>query len=403
MHLTLYTDHDRKVCAWLRQLIHLEAIRTGTVLEGDISDITPYDVEPYHHVHFFAGIGGWEVARELAGWEDPLWTASLPCQPFSQAGQQRGDRDERHLWPVFRELVDQCKPVCVVGEQVASKLGREWFAALQANMEAMGYWCTAVDVGAACVGAPHIRQRLYWCAVRLADVRNTRLERRTLLPECRTKCLAGESSVVSGLADSEKGRWSEINPQSRRSFEGIRTKRNERPEYGGSAGGLANADQRQRGWQSVHGEHEQYRETSRWDERNSEPARDREAGGRAATGSERRQQVPGGPSCDETTHGATRWDRSEPNSNYLVASHGENRDNWSNVIWLSCADGKARPIKPSIKPLVDGVSRGLVQGGDTCNTSSLARVLRLRGYGNSIVPQVAAVFLKSLKEALYSF
>jgi DNA (cytosine-5)-methyltransferase 1 len=47
---------------------------------------------------------------------------------------------------------------------------------------------------------------------------------------------------------------------------------------------------------------------------------------------------------------------------------------WSAADWLPCRDGKSRPVEPSTFPLAHGVS---------------ARVGRLRGYGNAIVPQVA--------------
>ena len=80
---------------------------------------------------------------------------------------------------------------------------------------------------------------------------------------------------------------------------------------------------------------------------------------------------------------------------------------WNDVIYLPCADGKARPIKPGIEPLVNGVPPDLGLGSDhsqpysvgDVNTSE-ARVMRLRGYGNAIVPQLAAVFIRSVMETL---
>jgi hypothetical protein len=51
--------------------------------------------------------------------------------------------------------------------------------------------------------------------------------------------------------------------------------------------------------------------------------------------------------------------------------------------------------------LVGGLPEGLVRGGDRSmapdpDRSAEARVMRLRGYGNAIVPELAAVFLRSV-------
>jgi DNA (cytosine-5)-methyltransferase 1 len=102
----------------------------------------------------------------LAGWPDdkPVWTGSCPCQPFSQAGKGRGLTDERHLWPAFYHLIRIGRPAVVFGEQVASPAGLGWWDLVSADLEASHYAVGAVDTCAASVGAPHVRQRLYWVA-----------------------------------------------------------------------------------------------------------------------------------------------------------------------------------------------------------------------------------------------
>ncbi|MFW9777157.1 DNA cytosine methyltransferase, partial [Brucella melitensis] len=73
-------------------------------------DVTPSDLAGFTQCHFFAGVGGWSLALRLAGWpaNRAVWTASLPCQPFSTAGKQLGTSDERHLSPTFLKLVKEC-------------------------------------------------------------------------------------------------------------------------------------------------------------------------------------------------------------------------------------------------------------------------------------------------------
>jgi len=256
--MILYNDNDACAAQWLTELMSNGLIGNGTVLSTDIRDILSDDISQYDVCHFFAGIGGWELARQWSGWEGSIWTASLPCQPFSTAGKQNGVNDERHLWPYFRDLITQCLPPVIVGEQAASKPGRAWLAAVQADLEALGYAVVAADLCAAGVGAPHIRQRLYWGAVRLADA-------------------SSSSARERGEPGSQEGPWS---------------------------------------------------------------------------------------------------------------AHWHNDDGcvgWADAQWLSCADGKTRPVEPGLEPLAHGIP---------------GRVGLLRGYGNAIVPQVAAAFLGALKESL---
>ena len=160
-----YNDNDKYCAQWLRNLIAAGEIPPGDVDERDIQEIRASDLRGYATCHFFAGIGGWPLALDLAGWGDrSVWTGSCPCQPLSSAGQRKGHADERHLWPAFYDLIAECRPPVVLGEQVASKDGREWLAGVRADLEGLGYAVGAADLPAAGAGAKHNRSRLWWLA-----------------------------------------------------------------------------------------------------------------------------------------------------------------------------------------------------------------------------------------------
>lgn len=163
----LYNEVEPGALAALAAVMEDGLISPGRIEPRSIKDLTQDDLEGFEQVHLFAGAGSWSHAARLAGWPDwlPLWTASCPCQPFSQAGRRSGTADERHLWPDVFRLVRARRPPVVVGEQVAGKAGYDWFDGVRANLGGAGYRTRVVDIPAAAVDAPHIRQRLYWVAI----------------------------------------------------------------------------------------------------------------------------------------------------------------------------------------------------------------------------------------------
>ena len=163
----IYMNEIDPYCAqWLQNLMDAGVLPAGHIDTRSIEDVTPNDLAGYTQCHFFAGLGGWIYAIDLAGWprDRPVWTGSCPCQPFSAAGKGAGFADERHLWPAWQHLIAQRKPPVVFGEQVASKDADPWIDLVHADMEGMGYAFGCVPFPSAGVGAPHIRDRNYWVA-----------------------------------------------------------------------------------------------------------------------------------------------------------------------------------------------------------------------------------------------
>src|SRR6478609_7283260 len=170
--MNYYNEFDPKAASWLRELISQGLIPYGDVDQRSITDVQPHELSKYTQCHFFAGIGGWSLALQLAGWPigRPVGTGSCPCQPFSLAGAGKGDLDERHLWPAFFRLIRDCRALgqrwtdAIFGEQVESAIAHGWLDEVSADLEREGHAVGSAILGAHSVGAPHRRQRLYWVA-----------------------------------------------------------------------------------------------------------------------------------------------------------------------------------------------------------------------------------------------
>lgn len=324
--MTVYfNENDKFAAQWLRNLYP-----DATVDERDIQDVKPADVMGFERVHFFAGIGGWQYALDLAGWTGPVWTGSCPCQPFSDAGKKKGAADERHLWPEFRRLIAECNPTTVFGEQVASKLGREWLAGVRADLEALAYAVGAADLCAAGSGAPHIRQRLWWLAIA------------PTVGQGPPPITVGNQTSKETRRFVEPGRYGSANgvaiangQRTRLDTEAVQASQ---PESSGNGCGLAIAD------------------------------------------------------VAELQSESSAWKQS--------------LQQWRDVVGIACRDGCTRRLSAQSgdEPLAHGIPRDL--GRRFPELRQLAkgaranRVGRLKGYGNSIVPQVAATFIRAAMESL---
>ena len=162
---TYYNEFDPGPAKWIRALQIAGEISQGVIDERSIKAVVGADLTGVRRAHFFAGIGGWELALKIAGWGDEeVWTGSCPCQPFSCSGKRKAESDERHLWPDFLRLIAERRPATIFGEQTASSTGRIWLAGVQADLEALGYAVGRSDVCSASVGSIDIRQRLFWVA-----------------------------------------------------------------------------------------------------------------------------------------------------------------------------------------------------------------------------------------------
>ena len=89
-----------------------------------------------------------------------ILTAGYPCQPFSSAGQRKGSKDERHLWPYIKDIIGKLRPSIVILENVRGHLSLG-FKEVLADLTELGYDAKWQIVRASDVGAPHQRARLF--------------------------------------------------------------------------------------------------------------------------------------------------------------------------------------------------------------------------------------------------
>lgn len=158
------------------------------------------------HGSLFSGIGGFDYAAQMMGWENlfhcewnpfgqkvlkhhwpqaesfhditktdftpyanriDILTGGFPCQPYSLAGKRKGKEDERHLWPEMLRAIREIQPRWVVGENVFGLIN--WsdglvFHEVQVDLEAAGYEVFPYVLPAAAVNAPHRRDRVWFVA-----------------------------------------------------------------------------------------------------------------------------------------------------------------------------------------------------------------------------------------------
>jgi DNA (cytosine-5)-methyltransferase 1 len=94
-------------------------------------------------------------------------TGGFPCQPFSVAGKQQGTGDDRHLWPEMFRIIKAFKPRFVIGENVRGIVNIQdgvVFETVCTNLEDEGYEVQPFLIPAASVGAPHRRERVWFIA-----------------------------------------------------------------------------------------------------------------------------------------------------------------------------------------------------------------------------------------------
>ncbi|WP_229922639.1 DNA cytosine methyltransferase [Streptomyces morookaense] len=149
-HLALL-EIDKHACKTLRKNVENHPDWAGCqVVEADVNDVDPFKHEQ------LVGFG-------LRPGDLDLLAGGVPCPPFSVAGHQLGEEDERDLFPRMLELVDQLRPKAVMIENVRGILDAK-FSSMRDKIvqELEGYeyeFCGWELIEARDYGVPQLRPR----------------------------------------------------------------------------------------------------------------------------------------------------------------------------------------------------------------------------------------------------
>ncbi len=143
-HHEALVDNNQWACATIR-----ENRPNWDVVEGDISGIDAV---------------GWRGVDVVAG--------GLPCPPFSAAGRQLGEDDERNLFPALFRILEEVRPEAVVIENVRGLMMPRFVTyreVINSMLESLGfrtYWGMANAVN---FGVPQKRTRTFIIGLRDHD------------------------------------------------------------------------------------------------------------------------------------------------------------------------------------------------------------------------------------------
>jgi DNA (cytosine-5)-methyltransferase 1 len=113
------------------------------------ADLSGFDGRPYRGVDLLAG--------------------GLPCPPFSIAGKQLGEKDERNLFPAALRLIDEIRPKAVLIENVRGFLApsfAEYRDQLRYQLQKLGYIVEWKLLNSSDFGVPQLRPRVAIVAMR---------------------------------------------------------------------------------------------------------------------------------------------------------------------------------------------------------------------------------------------
>lgn len=217
----------------------------------------------YKSLSLFSGIGGGDLALEMAGVEvvgacekdefcqrvlkqhfpnTPLYEdvttlspeifgeidillTTFPCQSQSVAGKRLGDKDDRWLWKENLKFIRGNKPIFVIGENVKGMLTKG-LREVEGDLREEGYEVRSYVLAAKELGALHQRERVFvigykprrqtpnttsdGCNGQQRGTSNTQIDDRAEEGTHQTKCTERCSTLRTLLSKSLTESWGDI-------------------------------------------------------------------------------------------------------------------------------------------------------------------------------------------------
>ena len=148
-HHELLIEIDHDACHTLRTNNQNLGLGWGHLICGDLNEFERLEA------HKFKG-------------RIDLVAGGVPCPPFSKAGNQLGQGDDRDLFPVALKIVEKVKPLAVMLENVPGLYEKKFESyrnEISSKLEALGYGCEWRLIQSSDFGVPQLRPRVILVAV----------------------------------------------------------------------------------------------------------------------------------------------------------------------------------------------------------------------------------------------
>jgi DNA (cytosine-5)-methyltransferase 1 len=271
-----------------------------------------------------------------------ILSSGYPCQPFSVAGRRGGEEDPRHIYPYIQRIVEQVRPTWTVYENVYGHFSMGLDEVLF-QMEAINYSTRTFVLPSSAIGARHKRDRVWIIGRDMGDPQHN-----------------GSSATEIGGSNEEVAERTQKGEEATKQFKGA-----SRPEHSQT---ISDTESIRRGGGNGEQRGDQQRKILE------------EEQGRSSLGSE----VEG---CRES-HGNFPDTKSE-RIQRLWSSWEQEPDTYGQSVIPMCQSERPPEAIWKVEPNVDRVVDGLPK-----------RVDRIKGLGNSIVPQNAMMIANAIQRSI---